>query len=954
MVKIKFIGSEELFIKYLEQNGIKSKDIYYLENEKLKKFFLFDSEEEKIAIKISLFNGNYRCKIFEKYFYFFQKGKTIIEYDELGKENKKIFQTFEEEDKYIETLKENSNDFELEIYNSKNWEKYDDISKIEIIDYRDKIYKTKKIKNCKVIKNYFPFSPYYKEYIYIINDEAYKDFLFDNSKIRTKLFFDLDLVLSSTLKTYFAICGHFGSGKTTSILHYINSNLGIYQIVYINCFTMVREDLNNSDIKSLLNYEIERGIKQEKIKKAIKSYIDEKINDNLKRNNDFIFDIIKNIILIYKTTDDNEILNFIIDQYSSKYDHNNKHFYSLNEICIAKDSKSRLILVSSMNNTCVNSNLKKTLEKEKKIFVSHPFIKYNLYGQLYDDSNIITENNIKNIMNQFGNSKLIYYKLKSIIIECEKKGVEINKAINNFIQEECSNIKNEIINYYDIVKKDYETGAHNNFMILKLFEFLNEMKTKRFLNYNQFSFYLEIFPFKFIKIKYYELNIAHLEFIQLFPKEIRRTIILFSYFKHLQEENNSSPLSGNFENSFENINDYLNRFTGKEKKIVSFFSIEPIYRIIENCCKELLLFYAYKNTILEELFEEGKGGFKGEIFELIIINQIIETKKLWNYNFDEVNEKEDFQNIITTSNINSNKSINYSKKKYSKSKDGKVFEELKKIIDQTIYPGNQIEKKKLEKKSIFLNQIYSNGKYVDCGLLIYHGEQDDNSLNFILKVFQISIKKEKQKIYDRNEVSLILVYMKEYLESIFTNLKIINASYYYIIDAKKPDKDIVNLCKQYSLGCLGFNIEVKAFNSINNSDFNISRFSKFNSSFILKENVDMISNSIDNEEPVLYEKIDKKKMKKFFEPLFKRDISIPDYYYIYNNLELNLDIINKLTNYSLLISLDELGQNVKYIFLNEKLAIEYDSENVVNINSTITNNNNLKLISFLVAIKCIK
>ena len=163
-----------------------------------------------------------------------------------------------------------------------------------------------------------------------------------------------------------------------------------------------------------------------------------------------------------------------------------------------------------------------------------------------------------------------------------------------------------------------------------------------------------------------------------------------------------------------------------------------------------------------------------------------------------------------------------------------------------------------------------------------------------MKVFQISIKKEKQKIYDRNEVSLILVYIKEYLENIFTNLKIINASYYYIIDAKKPDKDIVNLCKEYSLGCLGFNIEVKVFNSINNSDFNTSRFSKFNSSFILKENVDKISNSIDNEEPVLYKKIDKNKMKKFFEPLFKRDISIPDYYYIYNNLELNLDIINKL------------------------------------------------------------
>ena len=57
--------------------------------------------------------------------------------------------------------------------------------------------------------------------------------------------------------------------ETTSILIYINSNLGIYQIVYINCFTMVREDLNNSDIKSLLNHEIERGIKQEKLKKLL-------------------------------------------------------------------------------------------------------------------------------------------------------------------------------------------------------------------------------------------------------------------------------------------------------------------------------------------------------------------------------------------------------------------------------------------------------------------------------------------------------------------------------------------------------------------------------------------------------------------------------------------------------------------------------------------------------------
>ena len=38
------------------------------------------------------------------------------------------------------------------------------------------------------------------------------------------------------------------------------------------------------------------------------------------------FLIIKNIILIYKATDDDEILNFIIDQYSSKYDHKKNIF----------------------------------------------------------------------------------------------------------------------------------------------------------------------------------------------------------------------------------------------------------------------------------------------------------------------------------------------------------------------------------------------------------------------------------------------------------------------------------------------------------------------------------------------------------------------------------------------------------------------------------------------------
>ena len=294
-----------------------------------------------------------------------------------------------------------------------------------------------------------------------------------------------------------------------------------------------------------------------------------------------------------------------------------------------------------------------------------------------------------------------------------------------------------------------------------------------------------------------------------------------------------------------------------------FFSIEPLYLIIEQCIKELILYYYYQNMIVEDLYNKTKGRFKGDFFEMILVSEVSKAKKFWIFKFDDIisinsivpyyfsiktysyrllknnniielekykqnnDDKKDIEeeseeeiNIISTNSFSNISSINYNKKYYSKKKDKLIFKELKEIIDKTF--GIKIETKILDKKSYFLKQIKTNGKYVDAGLLIYKGEGKNNKFYFILKVFQITIKKEKIKIYDANETSLILTYIKEYLEKIFTNLEIIEASLYYILDSKNSDKNIVDLCNKYLIGCLNFNTEKKVFNNMNKFNFNVN------------------------------------------------------------------------------------------------------------------------------------
>lgn len=228
---------------------------------------------------------------------------------------------------------------------------------------------------------------------------------------------------------------------------------------------------------------------------------------------------------------------------------------------------------------------------------------------------------IKKIMNKFDNSPLIYYKLKSFLVNIPEK--ENNEYLQNFVNFICKEIQDEIKLFYSITNNNNTNNiiffGKNN--VKKLFRFIQLCKTQIFFDFNQFSDYIEEFPFKYIKTKYYRVNISHPEFLELFPKYFRNQIDKYKN-ANLKDSlicfnNDNCPLSDKIENYLEKLNAYLDNFKGVDQKYISFFSIEPLYKILENCCKELLIFSEYQYQIILELYEENNRGFKGDLFEWI-------------------------------------------------------------------------------------------------------------------------------------------------------------------------------------------------------------------------------------------------------------------------------------------------------------------------------------------------
>ena len=1007
---IKLKDTEESFIDYLRKKDLLNVKKFEIEKKDLLKFFEIKSDKESISVSLLFFQGFYKCRILSESFFFFPNPKKITLKESNGKTRELNFQTLSDEDDYLDDIK-NSKDL-YDIYKETENGKFESINISK--ESNNSLISDKKyyiVEKKKTLKEIIKFTPFYEDYIYISNQEVYQEFEFKKSPSRDKFFNDLNKFFLRSENRFFPICGHSGSGKTTSILYCISELRNIFNIFYINCFTILREDLDNKTIKEILSYELKNSVKEdENIAKMFLNYLENSFKNKIEINTTFLWKLINDIIDIYINEGINSKLSVIIDQYSAKYDQNNKNIYGLiSKLKVHKNFK--ILLISSMNNTCVNNNLKKTVENSICPAIDDKYIKYSIYGQLFEISDVISKENneLKNLISQeFGNSGLIYYNLKSKLLECDKNLDNI--VITNFIFSEKNHVKKEIESFYNIIYSNNENDKKfQKNDVYKILNVLDIIKKKTFYNYIDIPRLLEQLPMKYFKILYNEIDISHPEFIKLLPKKIREEINRLEIFNDYQKQNMECPLKNTLENNLKDLNDFLIKFDGNQKKTISFFTFEPLYQILELILKELIYYNYFQDKLIQEIYSELTGGNKGDFFEYILINFIMDEKKFLDFNLDiieninslvpysfsidkfshrllllkknknantgkkidkknEMNVKEldEEENQVDDNNEKENdiqeksenkqskeKQINYKKKYYSKSKDKEIFEKLKIYINQTFNITQLKTEKNLPNKNIYLNQMNSNAKYVDGGLLIYLNEKNQK-FNFKLIVFQVSIKRDENKIFNKNETSLILAYIKENLENCYPNINIEEIVFYYIIDSEKQDPIIKTNCDNYSIGCYGFNIKKKKIIKVNELTFHLKKFSKFNSCFILKSDTNVnkkIIELIDKEEPTLFENINKDILSKYFEPFFYKDISISNDFYIFNDLKIDFGISKHLTNYALLVSINENEKTVEYIVLNEKKVLDYSSDEIKSIKDIKKDASKLRLITFLIPMK---
>jgi hypothetical protein len=539
---IKFKNTNESFIEFLKTQKMIDNEIYQIKKNELKKFFDFESEDEIINVSLYDDNNAFLCSFLDEEFIFFKEIKKVFFQDANGNEKIIEFQLSSEESQFFKNIFKNKYDFEIYVKNKDNKWEIINIDSFNIIDVN--------INNCKIIQkkkielNNIKFTSFYPYFIIMTNPKVYQNFSFKETPIRNKLFKDLDKFLFFEPQNFLGICGPSGSGKTTSILYYIHKKRIFFNMIYINCFTILRKDLDNEIIKKILNYEFENSVNKRKQKNIINNFklsLEALLKKDINRENDFIFKLINDIIKNYNNENSNKKLSIFIDQYSSKYDKDNIQIFSLIDKLGDYNNRCSIILISSMNNTCVKNNMKLSLIKDNNyLFIKH--ILYTFYGELFEINDIMdkeTNNELKHIMNEeFGNSALIYYKLKSKILEIEQNDKDdlINNIFIQLIDEEKKDIIKEIQIFYNII---YSNNLLDNIknIILNVVDIINFIKEKRAYNFRDIPELFEKLPFKFFKISYNEIEISHPEFIKLLPKEIRKKIIKLSREPNSQNEN---------------------------------------------------------------------------------------------------------------------------------------------------------------------------------------------------------------------------------------------------------------------------------------------------------------------------------------------------------------------------------------------------------------------------------
>ena len=277
-----------------------------------------------------------------------------------------------------------------------------------------------------------------------LTEKEFNEFEYYNTNERIKFikYIQDKIELTNVL----GICGPYGSGKTITLLKLIIESLHM-NYLYINLATV----FNNSFevIKGVLRYELIKLFREDIFKyEGIKRNKNDKKDSYLKivklineyNDSKSIFTLIGSIMSLTKNIlVKGQIIYFIIDQYSSKYDINKN---SIKELIKNTTNNIHLIICSSLNNYSFKRDLFYSFKESKK--------GHNLFNYIYI-GNLLRLNNLENYkdiiknetnefityLNYFGNMPLYYYSLQ-----------HSKNELNFFFEEEKERIIDEIKYFY--------------------------------------------------------------------------------------------------------------------------------------------------------------------------------------------------------------------------------------------------------------------------------------------------------------------------------------------------------------------------------------------------------------------------------------------------------------------------------------------------------------------------
>ena len=626
-----------------------------------------------------------------------------------------------------------------------------------------------------------------------LTEKEFNEFEYNNINKRIKFikYIQDKIELTNAL----VICGPYGSGKTITLLKLIIESLHM-NYLYINLTTV----FNNSFevIKGVLRYELIKlfredifkyeGIKRNKnnkrdsfleIVKLINEYNDSKSIFTLIGS---IMSLTKNILV------KGQIIYFIIDQYSSKYDINKN---SIKELIKNTTNNIHLIICSSLNNYSFKRDLLYSFNKSEK--------RHNLFNYIYI-GNLLRLNNLENYkdiiknetnefityLNYFGNMPLYYYSLQ-----------HSKNELNFFFEEEKERIIDEIKYFYK-QEKENET-------LVKMYQDI--FNILQIINYKKIYFFEELdneiinLPIKYLELKKEEIEIYNLELYGYITNN-DKIIKYFKNFKEIKKEELCHLIKD--DNYY---NNYISKISEKKRiklynkyninknrnEKITIFYLDYLFPLMEDIFSYLIYKIALKfsNNIYQELPSQSQSG----LIEYIIYEKVKNSKIFLNYYIEKI---EIIDNFVP----NSFFIQNYISRK---------TENLKEYIDDN---NNKIIQKKDLKKYIFFKQKQFTGKYYDCGLLILDSK---NNSGYKLILFQISKRKISSHRYFREEHQLIFNRVKKKLENEY-NIQINEGYFSYILSEEEKDYETIEFCDKNELNYIFFSIKELEFKGLSKDE----------------------------------------------------------------------------------------------------------------------------------------